>query len=239
MKRLLIAALSLTFAIAAPAQNVFVTNDASHPIPTTGGGGGGGGAVTIADGAAATLGAKADAKSTATDTTAVSAMSVLKQISASVQAPPSQAVTNAGTFAVQATISGNQAVNVAQVAGTTTDTNSGNKSAGTQRVVLATDQPALTNSMPVKQNFRTTWATGQVTLSNVAGTMVAANATRRRCIIKNTDAAITITCGPATVTAGNGMPIKAGESHEFTATPLIQCIAASGSPVAAYSDESD
>src|SRR5690242_12130861 len=54
-----------------------------------------------ADGANVTLGSKADAKSTATDTTAVSAMSVLKQISASVQAPPSQAVTNAGTFAVQ------------------------------------------------------------------------------------------------------------------------------------------
>jgi len=56
---------------------------------------------TEADGANTTLGAKADAKSTATDTTAVSVMSVLKQISASVQAPPSQAVTNAGTFAVQ------------------------------------------------------------------------------------------------------------------------------------------
>src|SRR5438067_405309 len=58
---------------------------------------------SVADGANVTLGAKADAKSTATDTTAVTAMSVLKQISASVQAPPSQAVTNAGTFAVQAT----------------------------------------------------------------------------------------------------------------------------------------
>lgn len=59
-------------------------------------------ASTVADGANVTLGAKADAKSTATDTTAISVMSVLKQISASVQAPPSQAVTNAGTFAVQA-----------------------------------------------------------------------------------------------------------------------------------------
>lgn len=64
---------------------------------------------TEADGANATLGAKADAKSTATDTTAVSAMSVLKQISASVQAPPSQAVTNAGTFAVQAASAGDTA----------------------------------------------------------------------------------------------------------------------------------
>lgn len=60
-------------------------------------------AVTEADGANTTLGAKADAKSTATDTTAITVMQVLKQISASVQAPPSQAVTNAGTFAVQAT----------------------------------------------------------------------------------------------------------------------------------------
>jgi hypothetical protein len=67
-------------------------------------------AATIADGASATLGAKADAKSTATDTTAVTAMSVLKQISASVQAPPSQAVTNAGTFAAQATLAAGSGV---------------------------------------------------------------------------------------------------------------------------------
>ncbi|MDO8596641.1 MAG: hypothetical protein Q7R45_08455, partial [Sulfuricaulis sp.] len=39
------------------------------------------------------FGAKTDAKSTATDATSVSAMQVLKQISASVQAPPTQAVT--------------------------------------------------------------------------------------------------------------------------------------------------
>lgn len=44
----------------------------------------------FADGAVVTLGAKADAKSTATDTTAITIMQVLKQISASVQVPPSQ-----------------------------------------------------------------------------------------------------------------------------------------------------
>jgi hypothetical protein len=43
----------------------------------------------------------------------------------------------------------NQSVNVNQLAGTTTDTNSGVKSAGTLRVVLATDQPALTNKLLV------------------------------------------------------------------------------------------
>jgi hypothetical protein len=62
---------------------------------------------TEADGANTVLGSKADAKSTATDTTAITIMSVLKQISASVQGTltvGSHAVTNAGTFAVQAAI---------------------------------------------------------------------------------------------------------------------------------------
>lgn len=70
-------------------------------------------ATSVADGSNVTLGAKADAKSIATDTTAITAMQVWKQISASVQAiassvagtltVASHAVTNAGTFAVQAT----------------------------------------------------------------------------------------------------------------------------------------
>lgn len=51
------------------------------------------------------LGAKTDAKSTATDATSVSTMQVLKEISFMEQNPASRAVTNAGTFAVQATLS--------------------------------------------------------------------------------------------------------------------------------------
>lgn len=39
--------------------------------------------------------------------------------------------------------------NITGIAGTTPDTNSGTKSAGTLRVVLATDQPALTNALKV------------------------------------------------------------------------------------------
>jgi len=42
-----------------------------------------------------------------------------------------------------------QPTNVAQLAGTATDTNSGNKSAGTLRVVIATDQPQLTAALKV------------------------------------------------------------------------------------------
>lgn len=70
----------------------------------TAAGGGGGGAVTIADGAAVTIGAKADNKSTATDTTAISLISIMKEISFMEQNPASRAVTNVGTFATQSAI---------------------------------------------------------------------------------------------------------------------------------------
>lgn len=70
---------------------------------------------SVSDGAVVTLGAKTDAKSTATDATSVTVMQVLKQISASVQAPPSQAVTNAGTFAVQSTNQANSGVDIGDV----------------------------------------------------------------------------------------------------------------------------
>lgn len=49
------------------------------------------------------------------------------------------------------TVSGTIAENLTQVAGTAVDVNSGNKSAGTLRVVLATDQPTLSNAQPVTE----------------------------------------------------------------------------------------
>lgn len=57
-------------------------------------------AVTIADGAAVTVGTKTDAKSTATDGTSTSAISIWKQISASVQALATGTVLAAGTALV-------------------------------------------------------------------------------------------------------------------------------------------
>lgn len=56
------------------------------------------------------------------------------------------AVTNAGTFAVQ--IAANSSINNAQVAGTATSVNSGTKDAGTQRVILASDQTVV----PISDN---------------------------------------------------------------------------------------
>lgn len=64
----------------------------------------------------------------------------IKVDNSAVTQPVSGTVTsNAGT--------GTRDTNLKQVNGTTVDTNSGNKSAGTQRMVLATDQPNLTTAL--------------------------------------------------------------------------------------------
>ncbi len=112
-----------------------------------------------ADGANVTLGAKADAKSTATDTTAISVMSVLKQISASVQAPPSQAVTNAGTFATQSTL----AAETTKVIGTVNQ--------GTSPWVVGAGTGTLTDRSG--------------TATNTSAQIMAANASRKYLFIQN------------------------------------------------------
>lgn len=66
----------------------------------------------------------------------------------------------------------NQSVNVAQLAGTTTDTNSGTKSAGTLRVVLATDQPALTNKLLVTPDSVALPANQSVNVAQINGVTV-------------------------------------------------------------------
>jgi hypothetical protein len=167
-------------------------------------------AATIADGADTTLGAKGDAKSTATDTTAVSAISVLKEISALEQAPASRAVTNAGTFAVQ--IPANSSVNVAQVAGTTTDTNSGTKSAGTLRVVLATDQPALTNKLLVTPDSVALPANQSVNLNQVAG---AATSATNPLYIRETDGTNPVILDPCRTQANIFKPISQTASAQL------------------------
>lgn len=82
-------------------------------------------------------------------------------------------------------------------------------------------------------------ATSQVTASGTAGTVAIARSTRRQCTLKNIDATNTATVGPATVTTGNGMPLKAGESITVRSVGLIQVIANAGSPIIAVMDEYD
>jgi hypothetical protein len=63
----------------------------------------------------------------------------------------------------------NQSVNVNQLAGTATSVNSGTKDAGTLRVVIATDQPALTNKLLVTPDA-VTHDVGSITTAVVPGT---------------------------------------------------------------------
>lgn len=76
------------------------------------------------------------------------------------------AVPVSGTVSVTA----NSPINQAQIAGTATDVNSGLKSAGTQRVVLATDQPQLTNALKVDGSAVTQPVNGTVTANAGTGT---------------------------------------------------------------------
>lgn len=78
-------------------------------------------------------------------------------------------VVGTGTLAVQNTQQGTASQNVAQLAGTTTDTNSGVKSAGTLRVVLATDQPQLTNKLLVTPDSVALPANQSVNISQING----------------------------------------------------------------------
>lgn len=91
--------------------------------------------------------------------------------------------------------------NIDQLNGTTVDTNSGNKSAGTQRIVLATDQPQLTNALkvdgsgvtqPVSGSVTATKSTGatssvpsQPAVSTTSATVLAANSNRKLAVIVN------------------------------------------------------
>jgi hypothetical protein len=146
---------------------------------------------TSADGGHATIGTTTDASS------ALTLVGLLKAIKAAVTGVLS--VAQSGTWTVQpgntanttawkvdgsavtqpvsgtVSITSNSSVNQAQIAGTATDVNSGNKSAGTQRVVLATDQPQLTNALKVDGSAVTQPVSGTVTANPADATPVLKN----------------------------------------------------------------
>src|SRR6266550_6539868 len=83
------------------------------------------------------------------------------------------AVTAAGKLLVtpdSVALPANQSVNAAQIAGTAASVNSGAKDAGTLRVVLATDQPALTNKLLVTPDSVALPANQSVNAAQIAGT---------------------------------------------------------------------
>jgi len=131
----------------------------------------------VADGADVTLGAKADAKSTATDTTPISVMSVLKQISASVQAPPSQAVTgtvtaNAGTNLNTSALALETGGNLATIAGTVT---AGIQQCNTAKINNVT--PLMGNGVTGTGSQRVTVASDNTPFGVIAAGDVASGAT--------------------------------------------------------------
>jgi hypothetical protein len=85
-----------------------------------------------------------------------------------------------GSIASTVTVSGtvtttppaNASTNVAQLAGTTTSVNSGTKDAGTLRVVLATDQPQLTNKLLVTPDSVALPANQSTNVNQFGGTNV-------------------------------------------------------------------
>lgn len=88
---------------------------------------------------------------------------------------------NVGTFP------DNEPINVAQLAGTATSVNSGVKDAGTLRVVLATDQPQLTNKLLVTPD-----ANSAINVAQIAGaaTSTAASGVQKVGLVGNAGAAI-------------------------------------------------
>lgn len=174
--------------------------------------------VKLADGDDTTLGTKTDAKNTATDTTSVSVISVLKQISASSQTPPSRAVTNAGTFVVQATLAAettkvigtvNQGTspwvnNTSQINGVTPLMGNGTTGTGSQRVTIASDNTAFSVKVQDGSGTALTSTAGSLnvvqqaataTLANVSGsassvTLLSSNSARKGGSIYNDSTAL-------------------------------------------------
>ena len=153
-----------------PLDTVLTNGSGSVNVNITGGGGGGG-AVTIADGADVAEGSTTDA-AVSTDTTgtvsgklrglvkifanvwdSVNQWLQVKIGNATLASPlridPTGTTTQPVSGTVTVTPPANASTNITQIAGNAVDSDSGNKSAGTLRVVVATDQPQLTNALKV------------------------------------------------------------------------------------------
>jgi hypothetical protein len=132
-------------------------------------------------------------------------------------------------------LTANQSTNVAQVAGTTADTNSGTKSAGTLRVVLATDQPALTNKLLVTPDSVALPANQSVNVSQIAGgTAISSGVTGSQAVGGDTASAasdagnpikigaVAKTANPTAVTDGQRVNVLADKLGKIISVPAIR-----------------
>ena len=129
----------------------------------------------IVDGANVALGTTTVARSTATDTTSVAVIPLLKEISYMEQNPASRAVTNTGTFAVQATpvtqadtfLLG--AVNIKEITAVTPLMGNGTTGTGSQRVTIASDNTAFSVNAAATLAAETTKVIGTARIIGNAG----------------------------------------------------------------------
>jgi hypothetical protein len=138
----------------------------------------------------------------------------------------------------------NQSVNVNQLAGTTTDTNSGNKSAGTLRVVVATDQPNLTTPLNVavaKDTGAGNVANNQISVATTATVIAAARATRRGVVVVNHGTTDVLLGGTNAVTTANGLKLKGtdGAAIYLPITTDLYGIVGSGTQTVSYMEVYD
>lgn len=101
----------------------------------------------------------------------------------------------------------NQSVNAAQVGGTAVDTNSGTKSAGTIRVVLATDQPQLTNKLLVTPDANSAVNVAQINgVTPLMGAGAVGTGSLRTTLASDDPAVATLgaTTGAKVITDANG-----------------------------------
>lgn len=96
---------------------------------------------------------------------------------------------------------------------------------------VATDERTI-NSVAVQvqrvdEQGSTSIASGQVTPTTTAATLLAARDTRKRMILTN-NSSVDVWVGPATVTTANGFKIPVGYTLTLYTTALIQVIISTG-----------
>lgn len=192
-------------------ENGNVLGTVATPLVTSGGGGGGGGASTIADGADVNAGAIADAVVAAGAAGSLSAKfrALSRDTGALTESAPGTDTASSGLNGRLQRIA-QRITTLLAVFPTTIDTNSGNKSASTLRVVLATDQVAMTNAQPV------TPSATEVHLGSVGGTTLLAAGTMTR------------TSDTNVYTAGDGVTTATSSASAMSVTNAARVAAGSG-----------
>lgn len=135
-------------------------------------------------------------------------------------------------------LTANQSINAAQLAGTTTDTNSGNKSAGTLRVVLATDQPALTNKLLVTPDANSAVNCAQMNGVTVTmGNGVSGTGVQRVTLASDGTGQVAIATGSNTIGNVGTVPVTSGgcSVSSFLSTAAVQSTAIKASAGQVYS----